>query len=410
LHHSILTFIASSCGRAALCIGGSLALPAPLVSAASGPAAAGSQPVKPVADNTPAMVACEDRRRPPTRTRVPQKSRPPLKTAIAAARQPALPRLAAGLSPYLRIARPDHWIKNIFVVPGAAAALAIAPPASGWRVWPLALALVGVCLLASANYTINEFLDAAPDRHHPQKHARPAASGLVDGRLVLAEYLLLAGTGLAAAAAINRPFALAGLALLVMGVVYNAPPLRTKDIAYLDVLSESVNNPLRFLLGWFAVTGDFLPPASALLAYWMGGAFLMAIKRYSEYRGIADPARAALYRRSFRRYSEQSLLLSGFFFALCSAFFTAIFLIKYRIEFLLTFPLFATLFTWYVAIALKSDSAAQAPEKMHREVAFLCFAAFTFLVAAALFVVDLPFLHGWMEPFLLTTGGVGGGR
>src|SRR5439155_24871314 len=227
--------------------------------------------------------------------------------------------------------------------------------------------LISVCLLASANYTINEFLDAEHDRHHPAKSGRPAAQGLIDGRLVMAEYVVLAAVGLALGAAINRPFALTGLALLVMGAAYNAPPVRTKDKPYLDVLSESVNNPLRFLLGWFAVTGDFLPPASALLAYWMGGAFLMAIKRYSEYRGIGDPARAALYRRSFARYSEQSLLLSGFFFALCSAFFTAIFLIKYRIEFLLLFPLIATLFTWYVAIGLKRDSAAQAPEKLHRE-------------------------------------------
>ncbi len=327
-------------------------------------------------------------------------------TPITAADEAALPAGGAGLRAYLQIARPDHWIKNIFVIPGAAAALAVAPGGGGLAVLPLFLALVSVCLLASANYTINEFLDAQYDRFHPLKSGRPGARGLLDGRLVLVQYLLLAAAGLAVAAPINRPFVLAGASLLAMGLVYNAPPLRTKDKAYLDVLSESVNNPIRFLMGWFAITGDTLPPASALLAYWMGGAFLMAIKRYSEYRGIGDPARAALYRRSFARYSEQSLLLSGFFFALCSAFFTAIFLIKYRIEFLLLFPLLATLFTWYVAIGLKRDSAAQAPEKLHREFAFLCFAALTFVVAAALFFVDLPVLRALMEPHLIPTGTV----
>ncbi len=327
-----------------------------------------------------------------------------LKTAITPSGQSASPTLGASLRNYVQIARPDHWIKNIFIVPGWAAALAVAPHSGGIAALPLVLALVSVCLLASANYTINEFLDAQYDRFHPLKSDRPGARGLLDGRLVLLQYLLLAALGLAVAAQINNPFALTGLALVAMGLVYNAPPLRTKDKAYLDVLSESVNNPIRFLMGWFAVTGDFLPPASALLAYWMGGAFLMAIKRYSEYRGIGDPARAALYRRSFARYSEQSLLLSGFFFALCSAFFTAIFLIKYRVEFLLLFPLIATLFTWYVAIGLKRDSAAQAPEKLHREVAFLCFAAFTFLVAGVLFFVDLPFLRALMEPHFIETG------
>jgi hypothetical protein len=56
------------------------------------------------------------------------------------------------------------------------------------------------------------------------------------------------------------------------------------------------------------VGSGVLPPASALLAYWMGGALLMAIKRYSEYRGIGDPARAALYRRSFARYTPRTRL------------------------------------------------------------------------------------------------------
>lgn len=338
-----------------------------------------------------------------------------MKTVIALAPQPALPSFAADLRSYVQIARPDHWIKNIFVIPGAAAALAVAPHDPGigllpFALGPFALVAVSVCLLASANYTINEFLDAEYDRFHPRKSARPGARGLLDGRIVLMQYLLLAACGLAIAAQINTPLALTGLSLVVMGFVYNVPPLRSKDKAYLDVLTESVNNPIRFLLGWFAVTGDVLPPASVLLAYWMGGAFLMAIKRYSEYRAIGDPLRAALYRRSFTGYSEQSLLLSGFFFALCSAFFTAVFLIKYRIEFLLLFPLIATLFTWYVAIGLKRDSAAQAPEKLHRETAFMCFAALTFVVAAALFFIDLPVLRALMEPHFIHTTAVLPGR
>ena len=329
-----------------------------------------------------------------------------MKAAFAPARHSASPGPFAGVRPYLRIARPDHWIKNVFVIPGMAAALAVAPHAANWPLVRLGLALLVVCLVASANYAINEFLDAPYDRHHPLKSDRPGAQGLLDGRLVLIEYLILAACGAGIATQINFPFYLASLALLAMGILYNTAPIRTKDKPYLDVVSESVNNPIRFLLGWFAVTGDFLPPASVLLAYWMGGAFLMAIKRYSEYRRIGDPARAALYRRSFTGYSEQSLLLSGFFFALCSAFFTAIFLIKYRIEFLLTFPLLAVLFTWYVAIGLKRDSAAQAPEKLHREVAFMGFAALTFLVGAALFFIDLPFLRALMEPHFIETGAV----
>jgi 4-hydroxybenzoate polyprenyltransferase len=188
---------------------------------------------------------------------------------------------------------------------------------------------------------------------------------------------------------------------LIMGATYNIPPLRTKDKAYLDTLSESINNPIRFMCGWFIIAPDFFPPSSVLLAYWMGGAFLMGVKRYSEYRDIGNHKLAGLYRRSFEHYTEQSLLLSSFFYAICSAFFIGIFLIKYRVEFLLTAPLFAALFTLYLAIGMKKNSTTQAPEKLYRETALIGLAAVTFVTSIVLFFVDIPFLHGLMEPSII---------
>jgi 4-hydroxybenzoate polyprenyltransferase len=320
------------------------------------------------------------------------------------ARAPVLTSLPEALRDTIRIARPDHWVKNIFMIPGAALAFVLRPDGSQ-PLGALPLALVSCCLLASANYTLNEYLDAPFDRFHPLKCSRPGASGRLIPWLVAVQYVVLAVSGALLAGCINRAFLATAAWLLAMGIVYNVRPIRSKDRAYLDVLSESVNNPIRFLLGWFAVTGAVVPPASVLLAYWMGGAFLMGTKRYSEYRRIADPELAGLYRRSFRSYSENSLLLSSFFYALCSAFLIGVFLIKYKIELLLSFPLFAVLFTWYLAIALKADSAAQAPEKLYRETAFMAFAALTFGVLVLLFFIELPFLNGLMRPYYIPVGG-----
>jgi decaprenyl-phosphate phosphoribosyltransferase len=233
------------------------------------------------------------------------------------------------------------------------------------------------------------------------KSGRPAARQRLEARLVLLEYFTLMAIGLAAAWFVNPPFFLVSVWLLVMGVAYNVPPLRLKDKVHLDVLTESVNSPIRFLLGWFLVTGDYLPPSSVLLAYWTGGAFLMSVKRYAEYRSIGNRARAAQYRRSFEHYTERSLLLASFFYALCSTFFIGVFLVKYRIEFVLTFPLFAGLFTWYLSIGLKQHSAAQAPEKLYREVMFIGFAAITFIFAISLLAIDIPSLKSLMEPHLI---------
>jgi len=299
---------------------------------------------------------------------------------------------------YLRIARVDHWIKNIFMLPGVAVGLLFVRPPVDIFALHVVLGFASLCLIASANYTINEYLDAEFDRHHPVKKHRAGAQGLLDGRWVAAQYGLLILGGLALAAAVGRGFTLTGILLLLMGVFYNVRPFRTKDRAYFDVLSEAVNNPLRLLMGWFTIIDIGLPPSSTLLAYWMGGCFLMAVKRYTEYRSIGNPRIAGLYRRSFLSYTEDTLLVSAFFYAVCSSFFLAVFLIKYRIELLLIFPLLSAMFAWYLAIGLKMNSAAQAPEKLFLEGRFLAYVLSIGAVTALLFHVNIPALHILLDP------------
>ena len=205
------------------------------------------------------------------------------------------PRRAGKVNPrpYLAIARPDHWFKNVFMLAGVLLACFYHPDlprhAAAWRI---AWAVAATCLIASTNYVLNEILDAPTDRHHPTKRARPIPSGAVSLPVAWAEWLALGAAGLAMAHALGRPFFLAGLALLVMGLIYNIPPVRSKDLPYVDVLTESINNPIRLLLGWFAVTAAEFPPVSLLIAYWMVGAYFMATKRFAEYRFLADPRRA----------------------------------------------------------------------------------------------------------------------
>ena len=302
------------------------------------------------------------------------------------------------VAPYIYVARPDHWFKNIFMLPGIALAVIFSAGDASFFSSSTVTALVSLCLLASANYTINEWLDAGYDRYHPVKKMRPSVTGDVKGSLIAVQYLVLAGTGLALARSLSVPYALVSLVFLGMGLVYNVPPVRARDRAYVDVLVEAINNPLRLILGWVAVLPDSLPPSSILLAYWMGGAFLMGVKRFAEYRYIDDPGRAALYRRSLGVYSLDSLLLSCFFYALCASFFLAIFLIKYRIEFLLSFPLFAALFTWYLALGMRADSPTQNPEKLFREPAFMIFLVCLIAVVTVLFIVDIEQLQILVSP------------
>ena len=299
---------------------------------------------------------------------------------------------------YIYLARIDHWFKNIFMLPGIALALVLSGIPLSEAVIPSLIGILSTCFIASANYVINEWLDKDFDKHHPIKQHRPSAVGDIQGKYVYLEYVLLIALGLGLASLLTTEFIILSVVLLVMGVLYNVHPFRTKDQAYLDVLSESVNNPLRLLLGWSALVSGSFPPSSVLLAYWMGGAFLMAMKRYAEFRFIDDHEKAGLYRRSFNFYTEQSLLLSSFFYAISSGFFLGIFLIKYRVEFLLSFPLFALLFVWYAEIAMKPHSASQTPEKLYREPKFVAYVLFLSIVITGLFFIDIPWLKVIVDP------------
>ena len=311
---------------------------------------------------------------------------------------PELNKQPSSVKNYIYIARIDHWFKNIFMLPGIALALILTHTPISEAIVPSIIAILSTCFVASANYVINEWLDKDFDQHHPIKQHRPSAVGNIQGKYVYLEYVTLIAIGLGLASFLNKEFLLFSIALLVMGVLYNVKPFRTKDQVYLDVLSESVNNPLRLLLGWSALVSGIFPPSSILLAYWMGGAFLMAMKRYAEFRYIDDHKQAGLYRRSFIYYTEQSLLLSSFFYAISSGFFLGVFLIKYRVEFLLSFPFFALLFVWYAYIAMKPHSASQTPEKLYREPKFVAYVVFLGAIVTALFFIDIPWIKSMVDP------------
>ncbi|MGP8260509.1 MAG: UbiA prenyltransferase family protein [Acidobacteriaceae bacterium] len=305
------------------------------------------------------------------------------------------------LRAHLAIARLDHSIKNLFVLPGIIVPLSIYPKLLTWRlVETLVWAFVAITLVACSNYVLNEVLDAPFDRLHPVKKNRPVALGLINIPAAYAQWILMMLAGVAIGWTISRPFAIAALALWVMGCVYNIPPLRTKDVPYLDVLTESVNNPLRMLLGWYAVAAWLVPPLSLLMCYWMIGCYFMALKRFSELRELGEGVVAGAYRASFKHYTQQSLLVSVVFYASTAMLFFGAFVIRYRIELLLAFPLVALVMAIYFKLAFKEHSAVQNPEKLYREPGLMLWFTATVVVMVLLLFVRLPWLENIFMPTL----------
>jgi hypothetical protein len=159
------------------------------------------------------------------------------------------------------------------------------------------------------------------------------------------------------------------------------------------------------MLGWTMIDPTTLPPSSLLLAYWMGGAFLMGAKRLSEYRDISTDAGVALlqrYRRSFKFYTAENLTVSCFLYAILSAFFIAIFLIKYRLEYIVALPSIAILFALYLWLSLLKNSIAQRPERLFRSRRLsIALGAVILMLLLATFV-DMPLLDYLSKPSFIS--------
>lgn len=290
------------------------------------------------------------------------------------------------LKGHFQICRLDHWIKNVFILPGLFIAISIYPQSLHWSLLTsILIGFLAAGLIASSNYVINEILDAPFDALHPTKCQRPTPAGNVNIKWGYVQWIVLMLVGLALASLVSQALVLILFWLWVMGCIYNIPPIRAKDLPYVDVLVESINNPIRLLIGWYIVSPPFQTPVSLLISYWMIGAYLMAIKRFAEMRDISRNISARQYRKSFGYYTEQNLLVSIMFYAASSMLFFGAFVMRYRLELILSFPLIALIMAMYLNLAFKEDGSAQAPEKLWRETplmmaSFVCLVLMVFLM------------------------------
>ena len=237
------------------------------------------------------------------------------------------------------------------------------------------------------------------------KHARPTPSGQVNVPLAYVQWIALGAIGVGIGAQVDMRYAATVGVLWVMGCIYNIPPIRSKNLPYLDVLSEAVNNPLRLLAGWFIVGTQTIAPASLLLSYWMVGSYFMGMKRFAEYRDIADPKRAAEYRASFAFYTEERLLVSIMFYGSAAMLFLGAFIMRYRLELILSFPFIAIVMAMYLLLAFEPNSAVQRPEGLYKQPKLMAAVVGCSVIIGILMIVDIPSLANVFAPTAPTIAG-----
>ena len=87
-------------------------------------------------------------------------------------------------------------------------------------------------------------------------------------------------------------------------------------------------------------------------------------------RRIGDHRISSEYRQSFKYYTEARLLVSIIYYAVSFGLFFGIFLMRYKMEMILSIPLIAGFIGWYIHLGLLENSPTQYPEQLYLQKGF----------------------------------------
>lgn len=217
----------------------------------------------------------------------------------------------------IKVARPSHWIKNIFV---------FLPVFFGGGllntgdIVVVALAFMAFSLAASAIYCLNDIIDVEADRAHPVKCHRPIASGAIT---IPQAYTMMA-VAMALSAALMlvlgqwRTICVIA-AYFVLNVAYC---LRLKEYAIIDVCVIATGFVLRILAGGYA-SGVQLSKWIVLMTFLLT-LFLAFAKRRDDVLKMNETGRAP--RKNTSRYNltfiNQAITITAAVMLVCYVMYT----------------------------------------------------------------------------------------
>ena len=168
---------------------------------------------------------------------------------------------------FVTATRPREWIKNtVLFAPLFFAQKVLQPEA----VLKSALAFGVFCLAAAGVYLINDICDREEDKKHPQKSARPIASGALPVSLAAAAAIVLFASSIAVALVLSGPFALITLTYIILNIAYSN---WLKHVVILDVFLIAFGFVLRVAGGAVVidvVMSHWLVICTMLLALFLG--------------------------------------------------------------------------------------------------------------------------------------------
>lgn len=203
--------------------------------------------------------------------------------------------------PYLRLLRPEQWVKNVFLLAGLVFGRKFTDPDS------VLVAIGGFslfCMLSSAIYVLNDIRDREDDKLHPRKRERPIASGAVSVPAAIAISVILLLFTLGSAVALDRGFFFCCLAYVVLQMMYT---FAFKHEVLLDVILIGIGFVIRAVAGAVLVhveISHWLVLCTFTLCLFMGFS-----KRRCELSAMASAngGDAKQHRRTLAQYTPELL-------------------------------------------------------------------------------------------------------
>ncbi len=203
-------------------------------------------------------------------------------------------RLNSAFLNYIKLLRPQQWIKNLFV---------FAPVFFGGQITNTVsltntiICFCCFCLASSSIYILNDYKDIDVDKAHPQKQFRPLASGKVNPTSSLVLAFLLSAVSLSYLLINNPTLFIVVLIYILLNIGYS---LGLKNIALLDIFILSSGFVLRVIAGGVSANvevSQWLFVLTFLLAL-----FIALGKRYDDI--LLDEKTSGPVRKSIKGYND----------------------------------------------------------------------------------------------------------
>lgn len=199
----------------------------------------------------------------------------------------------------IRGMRLGHWVKNLLIaVPSL-----LAGEWSNLQYLPLLGTFLGLSMVASGFYLVNDILDVDADRSHPEKRRRAIATGEVTAQKGLVAAVILIAVGLFISY-LGGGAVSAGLTAIYGSVSFLYSKI-IKKVPYVDLLGLSSLYVFRIIVGALVT--------STYISYWMMLFALMtfsalaALKRVTEITADVSETSSAILKSSRRGYVPSDL-------------------------------------------------------------------------------------------------------